>query len=52
MDRLLFHIDDTKVHRGRNYVSTLKMYSSRTKNTECLNLANVSLELLFDDGAK
>lgn len=31
-----------QVHRGRNYVSTLKMYSSRTLNTECVNAQNVS----------
>ena len=31
-----------QVHRGPGYVSTLKMYSNRTKNTECLNSQNVS----------
>jgi hypothetical protein len=31
-----------KVHRGSNYVSTLKMYSNRTKNAECTNSQNVS----------
>ena len=31
-----------KVHRGSSYVSTLKMYSNRTKNTECTNSQNVS----------
>jgi hypothetical protein len=30
-----------QVHRGSNYVSTLKMYSSRTKNTEYTNTQNV-----------
>ncbi|KAJ7128143.1 polysaccharide lyase family 8 protein [Mycena crocata] len=28
------------VHRGADYVTTLKMYSSRSRNTECTNLAN------------
>ncbi|KXN90692.1 Chondroitinase-AC [Leucoagaricus sp. SymC.cos] len=31
---------DYMVHRGRNYVSTVKMFSTRTKNTECLNSQN------------
>jgi len=30
-----------QIHRGSGYVSTLKMYSTRTKNTECLNSQNV-----------
>jgi Polysaccharide lyase family 8, super-sandwich domain len=29
-----------QVTRGRSYVSTLKMYSSRTRNTECTNSQN------------
>ncbi|KAJ3576650.1 hypothetical protein NP233_g291 [Leucocoprinus birnbaumii] len=29
-----------KVHRGKTYVSTVKMYSSRTENTECINSQN------------
>ena len=29
-----------KVQRGSNYVTTLKMYSTRSENTECTNLAN------------
>lgn len=36
----MFYDNDYMVHRGRNYVSTLKMYSSRTQNTECTNLQN------------
>ena len=30
-----------QIHRRSGYVSTLKMYSNRTKNTECLNSQNV-----------
>jgi hypothetical protein len=29
-----------KVHRGASYVTTLKMLSTRSHNTECTNLAN------------
>lgn len=29
-----------QVHRGPNYVTTLRFYSSRTHNTECLNSQN------------
>ncbi|KAF8807439.1 polysaccharide lyase family 8 protein [Phlegmacium glaucopus] len=36
----MFYANDYMVHRGRNYVSTLKMYSSRTRNTECTNSQN------------
>ncbi|KAL1717893.1 polysaccharide lyase family 8 protein [Schizophyllum commune] len=36
----LFYANDYMVHRGKNYVSTLKMYSERTKNSECTNSAN------------
>ncbi|TRM67129.1 polysaccharide lyase family 8 protein [Schizophyllum amplum] len=36
----MFYANDYMVHRGESYVSTLKMYSSRTKNTECTNSAN------------
>jgi hypothetical protein len=32
-----------QVHRGTDYVTTLKMYSSRTKNTEYSNSQNVRL---------
>ena len=31
-----------QVHRSKNYVTSLKMYSSRTTNSECINLANPS----------
>lgn len=31
-----------QVHRGRHHVTTLKMFSNRTKNTECTNTQNVS----------
>lgn len=31
-----------QVQRGPGYVTTVKMYSNRTKNTECLNDQNVS----------
>ncbi|TEB06349.1 polysaccharide lyase family 8 protein [Coprinellus micaceus] len=36
LGNMLFFANDYMVHRGSNYVSTLKMYSSRTLNTECL----------------
>ncbi|KAF9453782.1 polysaccharide lyase family 8 protein [Macrolepiota fuliginosa MF-IS2] len=36
----MFYDNDYMVHRGRNYVSTVKMFSSRTENTECTNLQN------------
>lgn len=36
----MFFTNDYMVHRGENYVSTVKMYSSRTRNTECTNLQN------------
>ncbi|KAF9531952.1 polysaccharide lyase family 8 protein [Crepidotus variabilis] len=32
--------DTLEVHRGSNYVSTLKMYSSRTLGSECVNSQN------------
>ncbi|KAI0304970.1 galactose mutarotase-like domain-containing protein [Russula brevipes] len=35
-----FYSNDYMVHRGPGYVSTLKMYSTRTKNTECINSQN------------
>ena len=34
--------DKIKVNRGSGYVSTIKMYSIRTQNTECNNSQNVS----------
>ena len=30
-----------KVQRGPGYVTTLRMYSNRTTNTECVNSQNV-----------
>ncbi|KAF9531953.1 polysaccharide lyase family 8 protein [Crepidotus variabilis] len=36
----MFYTNDYMVHRGSNYVTTLKMFSSRTKNTECTNSQN------------
>lgn len=35
-----FYNNDYMVHRGPGYVSTLKMYSTRTENTECTNSQN------------
>ncbi|KDQ63719.1 polysaccharide lyase family 8 protein [Jaapia argillacea MUCL 33604] len=36
----MFYNNDYMVHRGAKYVSTLKMYSTRTQNTECVNTQN------------
>ncbi|KIJ43946.1 polysaccharide lyase family 8 protein [Sphaerobolus stellatus SS14] len=36
----MFWNSDYMVHRGKNYVTTLKMYSSRTHNAECTNAEN------------
>jgi len=36
----MFWDNDYMVHRGTGYVTTLKMYSMRTTNTECLNSQN------------
>ncbi|GLB36184.1 putative polysaccharide lyase family 8, N terminal alpha-helical domain [Lyophyllum shimeji] len=36
----MFYANDYMVHRGPGYVSTLKMYSKRTQNTECTNSQN------------
>ncbi|VDB99674.1 unnamed protein product [Peniophora sp. CBMAI 1063] len=38
-NRYFWH-NDYMVHRGRGYVLTLKMFSSRTLNTECTNSQN------------
>ncbi|KAI8646698.1 chondroitin AC/alginate lyase, partial [Parasitella parasitica] len=35
-----FYNADYMVHRGPSYVVTMKMYSSRTINSECLNVQN------------
>ncbi|KAK7463608.1 hypothetical protein VKT23_005549 [Stygiomarasmius scandens] len=36
----MFYTNDYMVNRGSAYVSTVKMYSARTKNTECTNSQN------------
>lgn len=36
----MFWNNDYMVHRGANYVTTVKMYSVRSRNSECTNLAN------------
>ncbi|VDC01511.1 unnamed protein product [Peniophora sp. CBMAI 1063] len=36
----VFQSNDYVVQRGKNYVTTLKMYSDRTLNTECTNAQN------------
>ncbi|KAH9918354.1 polysaccharide lyase family 8 protein [Epithele typhae] len=36
----MFYDNDYMVHRGDGYVTTLRMYSSRTANTECVNNQN------------
>ncbi|KAJ7788461.1 polysaccharide lyase family 8 protein [Mycena olivaceomarginata] len=36
----MFFDNDYMVHRGASYVTTLKMLSTRSQNTECTNLAN------------
>ncbi|KAF9464591.1 polysaccharide lyase family 8 protein [Collybia nuda] len=36
----MFYTNDYMVHRGPNYVTTVKMWSSRTKHTECTNSQN------------
>ena len=36
----VFPDNDYVVQRGKNYVTTLKMYSNRTVNTECTNSEN------------
>ncbi|KAF7791828.1 hypothetical protein EIP86_002852 [Pleurotus ostreatoroseus] len=45
----MFFDNDYMVQRGPGYVTTLKMYSNRTKNTECLNSQN-PLGLHLSDG--
>ncbi|KAG9018585.1 hypothetical protein FRB90_011307 [Tulasnella sp. 427] len=37
----MFYSNDYTVHRGQNYVTTLKMLSTRTLNNECLNSQNL-----------
>ncbi|KAF9481396.1 polysaccharide lyase family 8 protein [Pholiota conissans] len=36
----MFYANDYMVHRGKTYITTVKMYSSRTQNTECTNSQN------------
>lgn len=36
----MFYANDYMVHRTPSHVSTLKMYSTRTRNTECVNNQN------------
>jgi hypothetical protein len=36
----MFYANDYMVHRGATYVTTLKMFSQRTKNAECINNQN------------
>ncbi|KAF8898702.1 polysaccharide lyase family 8 protein [Infundibulicybe gibba] len=36
----MFYANDYMVQRGNGYVTTLKMYSKRTQNTECTNSQN------------
>ncbi|KAG8871882.1 hypothetical protein FRB97_008236 [Tulasnella sp. 331] len=36
----MFWVNDYMVHRGTSYVTTIKMLSVRTKNTECTNSQN------------
>ncbi|KIO31812.1 hypothetical protein M407DRAFT_217909 [Tulasnella calospora MUT 4182] len=37
----MFWVNDYMVHRGKNYVTTVKMLSKRTTNTECVNSQNM-----------
>ncbi|KAJ8522568.1 hypothetical protein ONZ45_g912 [Pleurotus djamor] len=46
----MFFAGDFMVHRGQNYVTSVKMYSSRTINTECTNSQN-NLGFHLSDGA-
>ncbi|EKM83850.1 hypothetical protein AGABI1DRAFT_31645 [Agaricus bisporus var. burnettii JB137-S8] len=46
----MFYNNDYMVHRGPNYVTTVKMYSTRTKYGECLNSQNI-LGFHLSDGA-
>ncbi|KAI0078908.1 polysaccharide lyase family 8 protein [Panus rudis PR-1116 ss-1] len=36
----MFYANDYMVHRGPGYVTSVKMFSTRTQNTECLNGQN------------
>ncbi|KAF8912697.1 polysaccharide lyase family 8 protein [Gymnopilus junonius] len=45
----MFYANDYMVQRGNNYVTSVKMYSSRTQNSECTNSQNVSTFNLLDE---
>ncbi|KAF8642386.1 hypothetical protein AX16_009654 [Volvariella volvacea WC 439] len=45
----MFFTNDYMVHRGNGYVTTLKMFSKRTQNTECTNGQN-NLGFHLSDG--
>ncbi|CAL1695908.1 unnamed protein product [Somion occarium] len=38
----MFYANDYMVHRGPGYMTSVKMFSSRTQNTECLNGQNLA----------
>ncbi|KZP04687.1 polysaccharide lyase family 8 protein, partial [Athelia psychrophila] len=38
----MFYANDYMVQRGSGYITTVKMYSTRTNNTECTNFQNAS----------
>ncbi|TFK95679.1 polysaccharide lyase family 8 protein, partial [Pterulicium gracile] len=47
----VFYNSDYLVHRGTSYVSTLRMYSTRTVNSECINSQN-TLGFHLADGTR
>ncbi|KAH8102634.1 polysaccharide lyase family 8 protein [Cristinia sonorae] len=46
----MFYANDYMVNRGPGYVTSLRMYSSRTRNSECINTQN-PLGFHLSDGA-
>ncbi|KAJ7841561.1 galactose mutarotase-like domain-containing protein [Mycena leptocephala] len=46
----MFYANDYMIHRGENYMITLKMYGKRTQNAECVTLQN-KLGFHLSDGA-
>ncbi|KAJ7875466.1 polysaccharide lyase family 8 protein [Mycena leptocephala] len=46
----MFYANDYMIHRGENYMITLKMYGKRTQNAECVNSQN-KLGFHLSDGA-
>ncbi|TCD64841.1 hypothetical protein EIP91_003589 [Steccherinum ochraceum] len=40
MGNRMFYANDYMVHRGSGYVTSVRMYSSRTRSTECVNTQN------------